>query len=388
MKPIGVMQIVDTLETGGAERVAVNIANYLPRDRYTPYLCTTRKEGPLEDVLRPDVGRLKLYRRHTFDIAAGRQLVSFIKTQDIQILHAHGASIFLAGIASAFAPGVRVIWHDHFGRCGTEERPAWLYRIAAMRTDGVIAVNNLLAEWSRSRLSFPADRVWYVPNFVSTSCEDAPLPALPGTPGKRIVCVANFREQKDHITLIRAFALVIAQVSDAQLLLVGPTTDTQQLRAIREEVSSLELAQNVTFLGQRSDVSTILRGSDIGVLSSISEGLPLSLLEYGVAGLAAIATRVGQCSEVLDDGRAGLLVPPSSPAELAEAILAMLRSPEKRLTFGTLLRGRIASNYSAESTMRQICDAYDIILGNPLSAPLAAVSQQIEASSAAKIVQH
>jgi len=381
MNPIGVMQIVDTLDTGGAERVAVNIANYLPRDRYTPYLCTTRRDGELEGSLPSDVGRLRLKRRNRFDIAAGHRLVNFIKANDIRILHAHGASLFLSGIASVFVPGVRLIWHDHFGRCGTEERPAWLYRIASMRTNGVIAVNTLLADWSRSRLSFPAGRVWYVPNFVSAE-QDGEAPGLPGTPGKRIVCVANFRPQKDHLTLIRAFALVVRQVADAHLLLVGPTVETPHLRAIRDEVASLGLAQNVIFLGQRTDVSAILRGCDMGVLSSTSEGLPLSLLEYGVAGLAAVATRVGQCSEVLDEGRAGLLVSHSSPVELAEAIVSVLSSREKRLALGKRLRERIERSYSAESTMQQICAAYDVVLG--YAAP---VASRISAPSAAKIAQ-
>jgi glycosyltransferase involved in cell wall biosynthesis len=216
---------------------------------------------------------------------------------------------------------------------------------------------------------------------VSASHEGQ-TPALPGTPGKRVVCVANFRPQKDHLTLIRAFAIVVRRVPDVHLLLVGPTIDTQHLRAIRDEVASLGLAQNVTFLGQRTDVSAILRGCDIGVLSSTSEGLPLSLLEYGVAGLAAVATRVGQCSDVLDQGRAGSLVPPSSPVEAADAIVDLLSSPEKRLAFGAGLRERISNSYSAKSTMRQICAAYDVVLGNP--APLVS---RMSAPSAAKIVQ-
>jgi glycosyltransferase involved in cell wall biosynthesis len=307
--------------------------------------------------------------------------VNFVREHNIRILHAHGASIFIAGIASSFVPGVRLIWHDHFGRCGTEERPAWLYKIASMRTNGVIAVNTLLADWSRSRLSFPADRVWYVPNFVSTS-QDGEIPALPGTSGRRIVSVANFRPQKDHVTLVRAFARVVRQIPDAHLLLVGTTVETHHLRVIQEEVVSCGLTQNVTFLGQRTDVGGILRACDIGVLSSTSEGLPLCLLEYGVAGLAVVSTRVGQCSEVVDEGRAGLLVPPSSPAELADALIEILSSPEKRRTFGARLRERIASSYSAQSTMRQICAAYDVVLGNP--APLVS---RIAAPTAAKIVQ-
>jgi hypothetical protein len=157
---IGVMQVVDTLDAGGAERVAVNLANFLPRDRYRAFVCTTRREGALEPLIREDVGKLKLHRKWTFDVRAIRELVRFIRENDIQVLHPHGASVFTAAIAAALAPGVRVIWHDHFGRCGTEERPAWLYGLAAKKVDGVIAVNDALAEWSRSKLHIPANRIW------------------------------------------------------------------------------------------------------------------------------------------------------------------------------------------------------------------------------------
>lgn len=362
MKTTGVMQVVDTLETGGAERVAVNIANFLPRGRYRSYMCTTRREGPLEELLAADVGRLRLRRRRRFDAKAIGRMAKFIRTNDIQIVHAHGASLFLAVAASLKARDARVIWHDHFGRCGTEERPAWLYRIATRRVAGVIAVNEMLAEWSRAKLSIPADRVWYVPNFVTAAGGDEMRemrPSLPGNPGARIVCVANFRPQKDHVNLIRAMTIVVRRAPDAHLLLVGQTSDDPHCKAIRAEISAHGLEQSVSFLGQRGDVPEVLRACDIGVLASSSEGLPLSLLEYGAAGLAAVATRVGQCGEVLDEAKAGVLVAPSSPADLAEALVSLLSSAGRRMALGARLRERVASVYGAESAMQRICEVYD-----------------------------
>src|SRR5438876_11120160 len=82
------------------------------------------------------------------------------------------------------------------------------------------------------------------------------------------------------------------------------------------------------------------KACDVGVLSSRSEGMPLALLEYGMNGLPSVATRVGQCAEMLDDGRAGLLVPPAAPEPLAKAILALLQSPEQRAELGGRFRQR------------------------------------------------
>jgi glycosyltransferase involved in cell wall biosynthesis len=106
----------------------------------------------------------------------------------------------------------------------------------------------------------------------------------------------------------------------------------------------------------------VLKACDIGVLSSASEGMPLALLEYGMNGLPAVATRVGQCAEVLDHGRAGLVVPPGASADLAEAIISLLNSPDRRASLGERLRQRTAQAYSADACVNQICGVYDRVL--------------------------
>jgi glycosyltransferase involved in cell wall biosynthesis len=115
-------------------------------------------------------------------------------------------------------------------------------------------------------------------------------------------------------------------------------------------------------LGSRPDVSAILRASDIGVLSSVSEGLPLALLEYGMAGMAVVATDVGQCGEVLDRGRAGVLVPASDPSRLAEALVELMLSPARRSTLGMALLRHVNSAYDADAIMKKVGHVYDSLL--------------------------
>jgi len=362
MSRIGVMHITDTLSVGGAERVAVNLANLLARDRYLAYLCTTRHEGPLAQLLGEDVTHLRLGRRHRYDVSAAKHLVAFIRMHNIRILHAHGTSLFIASLVSLFSPHPRVIWHDHYGRYAVEERPAWLYRLAISRVGGVIAVNQPLVEWSRRKLRVPGNRVWYIPNFVCPPEMDDEPPLLPGRPGQRIVCVAQLRPQKDHLTLLRAMALVTRQMPAAHLLVVGTASDPAYLNRIGQEVSRQGLEQNVTLLGERQDISAILGQCDIGVLSSASEGLPLALLEYGMARLPTVATNVGQCPEVLDEGRAGILVPPNAPDRLAAALLMLFQSPGLRSTYGKILHSRIQEVYSSGPIMARVHQVYETVL--------------------------
>ena len=115
-------------------------------------------------------------------------------------------------------------------------------------------------------------------------------------------------------------------------------------------------------MGPRRDVEAILRASAIGVLSSISEGLPLALLEYGDAALPAVVTNVGQCAEVVGHGIGGILVPPANPESLSEALSTLLASGSYRNRLGTQFRERVRSRFSAGSIIEQISDIYQIVL--------------------------
>lgn len=362
---LGVLQMVDTLEAGGAERVAVNLANLLPRDRFRSYLCTTRREGVLAELVAPDVGRLALARKRRLDFAALGRLRRFVREEQVDIIHAHGASLFFAALASFLPACPSIVWHDHFGRYAVEERPVWLYKKLASRARGVIAVNEPLAQWSIRKLGRPASRVWYVPNFVADPPPGEAPADLPGQPDKRIVCVANLRPQKDHLTLVAAMSNVTERVPDAHLLLVGSGGDSEYRSQIEAAIAERSLQAHVTLLGQRLDVAAIMRACAVGVLSSRSEGLPLALIEYGMSGLAALATRVGQCGEVLDDGRAGMLVPPGEPPALADALVALLVSPERRAHFAEQLHARVEQAYSARVGIEQVARIYDIVAGRP-----------------------
>src|SRR5690348_13880833 len=181
MSRIATMHLVDTLEVGGTERMALNLVNGLPRERYVPYLCTTRKDGPLAKLVSPDVERLRLERKYTLDAGALRQLVEFNCRYGIRILHAHSSSLFVAVAASLFPPRPAVVWHDHFGRFEVERRPALLFRQLVKKADAVIAVSEPLAEWAREKLRAPAESVWRIPNFVFPAGADGCAPAsLPG----------------------------------------------------------------------------------------------------------------------------------------------------------------------------------------------------------------
>jgi glycosyltransferase involved in cell wall biosynthesis len=370
------MHLVDTLRVGGVERVAVSLSNLLPRAGYRTHLCTTRAEGPFAALVADGVGRLCLARSSRFDMSAVRRLVRYIKAHDIRILHAHGSTLFLARLSACFPPYPAVIWHDHYGRHAFNDRPVWLYRAATRGIAGVIAVNHPLADWSRRSLGVPAERVWYIPNLVEKTTVSGAAPELPGVAGKRIVCLANLRPQKDHFNLLTAMTLVRVHDPEAHLLLAGDFSDRNYKEKVIERIQKLDLARHVSYLGRSENVTALLGASDIAVLSSRSEGLPVALLEYGLAGLPAVATDVGQCAEVLEEGEAGLLVPAAAPEALAGALVHLLRAPAERTRLGNRLRMRVESRYGADLILDEIDAVYArVLMSNDSSAPRMEVTE-------------
>ncbi|MBL8214266.1 MAG: glycosyltransferase [Bryobacterales bacterium] len=355
----GVMHLIDTLDTGGAERVAVSLVNMLPRDRFRVFLCVSRRDGPLSVLVQPDVQRLNLNRRYTFDCAAVWKLAAFLRKHRIMILHAHGPSLFLAVAAKFLAPRTAIIWHVHHGRLAESDPRARLHLLCCRAVWYVITVSQELARYVNTRLRMPACSVAYVPNPVSPPMPAVPPPLLPGTAGRRILCVANLRAEKDHLNLVYAMARVVQEIPDAHLILAGGFPDASTLTSVKKAIDAQQLEPHVTLLGPRRDVAILMAASDIGVLSSSSEGLPVSLIEYGQASMAVVATEVGQCAEVLDNGRAGVLVPPGRPDALAAQLIELLRDPDRRRALGQSLHRHIEERYSAQPVLTQLCSIYE-----------------------------
>lgn len=355
---IGIMHLLDTLDVGGAERMAVNVVNALPTDRYDAHLCTTRRLGPLLDAVAPHVGLTCLHRRGRFDLRAIRELVRYVRAHDVAVLHAHGAAVFVAILAARVLPEVSVVWHIHFGKLASTGVVGSLLRILRPRIDHAIAVSQPLMSWARVRLGFGSGQVSYIPNFVAPratgTCAD-----LPGVPGERIVSVANFVREKGHTTLISAMRVVVQSRPSAHLLLVGNGGGGSYERSLRAAVARHGLGANVTFLGQRRDVRSILDACDVGVLSSDAEGLPLALVEYGAAGLPVVVTDVGQCADVVAYGEAGMLVPPGQPEPLAAALLRLVTAPREARELGDALRQRVSQKFAGDRIVRRICALYD-----------------------------
>jgi len=165
------------------------------------------------------------------------------------------------------------------------------------------------------------------------------------------VAVGRLVYEKGHEFLIDAMSTVTGEDSRAiaGICGAGPLHDSLQA-----QIEKLNLQGKVKLLGQWDEIPELLAASDVFILPSRWEGLPMALLEGMMAGLPVIATRVEGVDEVVQPGVHGLLVPLESPAELAQAILQLLRSPQDRQRMGAAARERVLSSYTTD----RMCEAY------------------------------
>jgi len=352
-----VLQLIDSLDAGGAERMAVNIANSLVSKIDKSYLCATRSEGLLKDSLSTEVGYLFLKRTKTIDISAIKCLLRFLKKEQITVIHAHSTSYFLATQLKLIYPKICIVWHDHYGNSEfLDQRPKTILKWCSKIFKAIITVNAQLAAWDKKSLH--CDEVVFLTNFV-VSNKVAPQTKLYGEQNKRVLCLANLRPQKDHVTLIEAFKQVNKQFPDWTLHCVGKDFNDNYSEQIKSLVKNLELDQKVFFYGSCEDTEQIIDQVDIGVLSSKSEGLPLALLEYGQGGLAVVATNVGDCNLVISNDKIGRLIPSENENLLAESIEEYIQQPELRKQTGMVFQSVVANSFSEEASVKRILTLYD-----------------------------
>ena len=259
----------------------------------------------------------------------------------------------LLGLAAAWLAGVPRRFGSHHGRfvsLSHLKRRLHALLINSRLASGLVAVSEETRRQAMEEGVRP-EHVTVIINGVSPSLvsQSAALAAraklLPAPDGFIIFNAARLVPEKGHRVLLRAAALVLAEFTDAVFVIAGDGP----LRAdLAELAAELGISDHVKLLGSRADVPELLSASDIFVLSSLTEGLPMALLEAMAAGKAVVSTDVGGIRAALDDGSCGLLVPPDNASALADALLRLLRDERLRAKLAQKARARVRDVYSLE----------------------------------------
>ncbi|MCA0995935.1 glycosyltransferase [Alloyangia pacifica] len=368
-EPLRLGYLIDTLVTGGAERLVLTFAEavrarsdvvltvFVLSDLRTPFYEKLRALGT-EVVTLPG--------RNLADFGRFRRLVAALRARRIEYLHAHLASSSTLGAYASKLLGIPFVTTIHNVKPSVRRiRPGRrVLQGVAMRLPGVnkIAVGEAVAEASAKEIGRSGCRV--VPNAVADSVV-APFGSRArlrrelqlGEDQLALVCVGAIIGQKAHEVLLDAFATVHEAAPNTVLLLVGDARDAPRHAALLAQAEQLGLEGALRFLGMRSDIPEVLAASDIFVSSSHWEGAPVSLLEAMANGLPPVVTDVGENGLVLE-GTGAILVRPRDPEALARGMLEMIETPRLRSATAEAVRERALGRYGTATWVERLLAIY------------------------------
>lgn len=369
------------MNVGGTELNAVRTAERLDRSQFEVQVVTLQPGGVLGDRYQAagiEVTTFapgSLYRPRA--LGCGRALSRWLREQRIDILHAHDIYSNVFAVPWARKAGVRTIasrrWWE--GSPGPHWRLAtrFGYRCA----DAVLANSEGIADLLLYE-GVPSSRVHVVRNFVEPAAfgeiparERAELAAGLGLePEDRVIgVVANLLPAKDHATLLRAIAMLLPAWPRIRLLLTG---DGPLRASLSQLAAGLGIADRVIFAGRRPNRPNPHQLHDISVLSSMSEGLPNTILEAMAARRPVVATDVGAVGDAVVDGETGFLVPPRDPIRMATAITRLLADPALARRFGTAGRDRVLGRYTPGAALATLQNLYLRLAGRTATPPTSA----------------
>jgi glycosyltransferase involved in cell wall biosynthesis len=353
-----ILQLIETLDTGGAERMVSWLALHLRALGHEVTIACLRDKGvmPVSDATFAGAGVpiVELRKPDGFSVDAVRRLARSVRDGGFEVVHSHNPQVHHYAVAAAGTAATTIVSTIHGTATLEMPLPArLLYRLACSRTSHVVAVSAAAAAALRERMFLGAMPVTVIANGIDLEA----LVGIPSRPRDRPLVfgtVGRLEPVKDQASLIRAFA-AIRREADCELRILGVGTLEADLKRLALD---LDVDRSVRFCGWSGDVPSFLASIDVFVLPSLSEGLPMTLLEAMAAGRPVIASRVGGIPEVLDGRETGWLVPPGQPPALAEAMRAAIATRPQLAAMGQAGRARIARDYSAREMAARYADLY------------------------------
>lgn len=347
-----IVQLIDSLHAGGAEKMAVSYANSLSQKIAFSGLVVSRAEGSLFSEIDTSVNYAFLNKKSVFDFSSILIFKKYLKVNNVEIIHCHSTSFFFAFLMKMMLPKIKMIWHDHYGDSEfLEKRPKFMLKICIPTFDGIIVVNQKLKLWSQEKLKFK--NVIYLRNFASKQIENITETILKGEDKKRIISIANLRKQKNHELLIEVAMMLKESHIDWTFHLVGKDFQDNYSKKIKKLVIDNNLSDNIYVYGTKKDIANILNQSEIAILTSKSEGLPVTLLEYGFNKKPVIVTDVGEISSIITNNVNGYIVPSDNAQLFYEKLVKLIENDIIRKNFSTNLEATIHNYFSEEVIIKQ-----------------------------------
>ncbi len=367
----GILQLISSTGFYGAERVLLELSSYLHSKHYAVHIAVlttpSKKPSVLLEKARERALNLQIFPCHkTLDLDVLRSLKRYIEKHHIGLIHSHNYKSDFYAYSASRNSAIKLVATCHNWLTNSFKLLAyeWLDKLILHHFDRIIAVSPpLLSELRRTRIV--ERKLALIENGLNLDkvrqglTREEVRKSLGLNPDDQVlISVGRLDSWKRYDLLLEALKNVIKKHS-CKLLLVGDGPEWENLEA---QIERLELPPYVVMTGYRTDIANLLEASDIFVISSCKEGLPMVLLEAMASRKAIVSTNVGGIPNVLESGRTGEIVQPGDSGALAEAIIDLLKKHSHRLLLGTQAYETYKQRYSREAMGEKYVDLYQELL--------------------------
>lgn len=358
-----IVQLVETLEVGGMERLAVDLAVAQRANGHQVSMYCLLGAGPLRAGLdSAAIPVVEFHKERRSKPAVAWSMARQLRKDRAEVVHGHNPGVHHYAAVAKRAAGVPVCINTRHGVISSQSEPYQerYFRWVEPWTDHVVFVCDYVRKGLEQQLRYPSAKCSVIRNGISYE----PFVRHPASPGGRrpkirFGTIGRLVPAKGHASLIEAFAAIAPRLPDADLSIYGYGPLESELLA---QVERLGLEGRVRLEGRTEDPARVLQSLDVFVLSSLSEGLPLVVLEAMAAGLPILSTRAGGVSEVAPEGATAWLCEPGNAPDLAAAMLRAAESPELA-AMGAAARRLALADYGIAHMSHRYEQLYRDLLG-------------------------
>jgi glycosyltransferase involved in cell wall biosynthesis len=343
------------MEVGGAETLVSQMCRLQREQGHAPCVYSVAALGALGERMQAEGFAVQAnVGRHLSD--ATRNFFHIFKESHPDVVHLHNPTPTVYAAMAARMAGVPSIISTRHSLVAPPRRLVveLKYALAATCCDWIVGICDATANNMKSIHSVPARKIVRVYNGA-TALKRAAQERWPPKTGFTLVYVGRLEPVKNHALLLNGFRAALSSMPGLRLWMVGEGSERKTLESM---AADLGISAQVTFWGQQLDVSPFFSAADAFIMSSKSEGLPISLLQAFSLGLPAIVTDVGGMAEVIRLAQAGILVSTTNPSETAAAILRMAASGAEREEFSTHAEEAFHSRFSLQTMVEAYMDLY------------------------------
>lgn len=351
---------------GGSEKVVYDIVRKLDRERYMPVIVGF-EDGSIRERYEKMEARVYVMKSGSkLDYKLVHNLRNMLLDEGIDIINPHHFTPLFYSFLATRLTKVKLVYTEH-SRWQLEQlarMKSVLNRLLLSRTDAVVAISKQIEDYYRNVLKLKGDKIHFITNgidlalFETGNGKDV-RHELGVENGERLLgTVANLRPEKNHKLLISAFSRVAKELENIRLVLVGFDCMGGEIQRFAAKSG---VGEKILFLGQRDDVPELLRIFDIFCLTSVYEGLPLTVLEAMASGVPVIGANVLGINEVIRNDTNGLLFPKNDEKRLADLMKRLLMDGKLRERLSKQGRSYVEKYYNLDDKIKEYDELFQTV---------------------------